>query len=112
MAEETGRFLDLKAKTGVQTSETPTMFDHEKRSTSTLMISQTASRLTVYARGIPIPTQRRYHLLCGPLPVQSLAPAPPIHVPCHRVVGSNGDMVDYRWGVERKHEQIRKEATA
>jgi hypothetical protein len=47
MAEETGKFLDLKAKTGVQTSETPTMFDHEKRSTSTLMISQTASRFTV-----------------------------------------------------------------
>jgi len=50
------------------------------------MISETASRFTVYARGTPIPTQRRYRLLCGPFPVRSLAPAPPIHVPCHRVV--------------------------
>jgi len=33
-------------------------------------------------------------------------------VPCHRVVGSNGDLADYRWGVERKHELIRKEITA
>ncbi|HWW36041.1 MAG TPA: methylated-DNA--[protein]-cysteine S-methyltransferase [Xanthobacteraceae bacterium] len=33
-------------------------------------------------------------------------------VPCHRVVGSNGDLAGYRWGVERKRELIKKEATA
>lgn len=33
-------------------------------------------------------------------------------VPCHRVVRSNGDLADYRWGVERKRELIRKEAMA
>jgi AraC family transcriptional regulator, regulatory protein of adaptative response / methylated-DNA-[protein]-cysteine methyltransferase len=32
-------------------------------------------------------------------------------VPCHRVVGSNGDLTGY-WGVERKRELIKKEATA
>jgi methylated-DNA-[protein]-cysteine S-methyltransferase/AraC family transcriptional regulator of adaptative response/methylated-DNA-[protein]-cysteine methyltransferase len=33
-------------------------------------------------------------------------------VPCHRVVRGNGDLANYRWGVERKHELIRKEAVA
>jgi AraC family transcriptional regulator, regulatory protein of adaptative response / methylated-DNA-[protein]-cysteine methyltransferase len=33
-------------------------------------------------------------------------------VPCHRVVGSNGDLTGYRWGVERKRELIEKEASA
>jgi AraC family transcriptional regulator, regulatory protein of adaptative response / methylated-DNA-[protein]-cysteine methyltransferase len=32
-------------------------------------------------------------------------------VPCHRVVGSNGDMAGYRWGVERKRELLKKEVT-
>ena len=33
-------------------------------------------------------------------------------VPCHRVVGSNGDLAGYYWGIERKRELIKKEATA
>jgi AraC family transcriptional regulator, regulatory protein of adaptative response / methylated-DNA-[protein]-cysteine methyltransferase len=33
-------------------------------------------------------------------------------VPCHRVVGSNGDLGGYRWGIERKREMIRREAMA
>jgi AraC family transcriptional regulator, regulatory protein of adaptative response / methylated-DNA-[protein]-cysteine methyltransferase len=33
-------------------------------------------------------------------------------IPCHRVVRSNGDLADYRWGVERKRELIRNEARA
>ena len=33
-------------------------------------------------------------------------------VPCHRVVRGTGDLANYRWGVERKHELIRKEAVA
>jgi AraC family transcriptional regulator, regulatory protein of adaptative response / methylated-DNA-[protein]-cysteine methyltransferase len=33
-------------------------------------------------------------------------------VPCHRVVGSNGDLTGYHGGVERKRELIKKEATA
>ena len=32
-------------------------------------------------------------------------------VPCHRVVGSNGDLTGYRWGIERKRQLIQKEAT-
>jgi AraC family transcriptional regulator, regulatory protein of adaptative response / methylated-DNA-[protein]-cysteine methyltransferase len=31
-------------------------------------------------------------------------------VPCHRVVGSNGDLTGYRWGIERKRQLIKKEA--
>jgi len=33
-------------------------------------------------------------------------------IPCHRVVGSNGDVTGYRWGIERKRELIKKEAAA
>ena len=33
-------------------------------------------------------------------------------VPCHRVVGSDGDLTGYYWGVERKRVLIKKEATA
>jgi O-6-methylguanine DNA methyltransferase len=33
-------------------------------------------------------------------------------IPCHRVVRTNGDLAGYRWGLERKRELIRKEATA
>jgi AraC family transcriptional regulator, regulatory protein of adaptative response / methylated-DNA-[protein]-cysteine methyltransferase len=33
-------------------------------------------------------------------------------IPCHRVVRSNGDLAGYRWGIERKRELLRREATA
>jgi AraC family transcriptional regulator of adaptative response/methylated-DNA-[protein]-cysteine methyltransferase len=33
-------------------------------------------------------------------------------VPCHRVIGSDGDLTGYYWGVERKRELIKKEASA
>jgi O-6-methylguanine DNA methyltransferase len=33
-------------------------------------------------------------------------------IPCHRVVRSDGALAGYRWGIERKRELIRKEATA
>jgi AraC family transcriptional regulator, regulatory protein of adaptative response / methylated-DNA-[protein]-cysteine methyltransferase len=39
---------------------------------------------------------------CGSNPV-------PIVVPCHRVVGSNGSLTGYRWGVERKKKLLAKE---
>ena len=31
-------------------------------------------------------------------------------IPCHRVVRSDGDLADYRWGVQRKRELIATEA--
>lgn len=33
-------------------------------------------------------------------------------IPCHRVVGSNGALAGYRWGVERKRLMLEKEAEA
>lgn len=33
-------------------------------------------------------------------------------VPCHRVIGSNGKLTGYRWGIERKRALIEREATA
>ena len=33
-------------------------------------------------------------------------------IPCHRVVGSNGTLAGYRWGIERKRVILAKEAEA
>jgi AraC family transcriptional regulator, regulatory protein of adaptative response / methylated-DNA-[protein]-cysteine methyltransferase len=35
-----------------------------------------------------------------------------IAVPCHRVVGTDGGLTGYRWGVERKRELLVKEAAS
>jgi AraC family transcriptional regulator, regulatory protein of adaptative response / methylated-DNA-[protein]-cysteine methyltransferase len=51
--------------------------------------------------------------LASPRAVAGACAANPIAlaVPCHRVLCSNGELAGYRWGIERKHELIRKEAT-
>jgi AraC family transcriptional regulator of adaptative response/methylated-DNA-[protein]-cysteine methyltransferase len=41
---------------------------------------------------------------CGANPVA-------VAVPCHRVIGSDGSLTGYRWGVERKRELLRRERT-
>jgi len=53
----------------------------------------------------PLTSARAVASACAANPV---APA----VPCHRVVRNNGNLADYRWGIERKHELLRKEAMA
>ena len=72
-------------------------------------------------RAIPVGTTVTYSELANsigaPNAVRAVAgacAANPIAlaVPCHRVVGSDGDLTGYYWGVERKRELIKKEATA
>jgi AraC family transcriptional regulator of adaptative response/methylated-DNA-[protein]-cysteine methyltransferase len=72
-------------------------------------------------RTIPVGTTMTYselaHLIGHPLSVRAVAAAcasNPIAlaVPCHRIVGSDGDLRGYRWGIERKRELIKNEATA
>lgn len=52
--------------------------------------------------------------LASPRAVAGACAANPIAlaIPCHRVVRTDGDLADYRWGIERKRELIRKEAIA
>jgi AraC family transcriptional regulator of adaptative response/methylated-DNA-[protein]-cysteine methyltransferase len=33
-------------------------------------------------------------------------------VPCHRVVGADGSLTGYRWGLERKRQLLKAESTA
>lgn len=42
---------------------------------------------------------------CGANPIA-------IIVPCHRVVGTNGSVTGYRWGIDRKRKLLEAEATA
>ena len=72
-------------------------------------------------RAIPVGTTVTYSELANsigaPNAVRAVAgacAANPIAlaVPCHRVVGGDGDLTGYYWGVERKRELIKKEATA
>jgi O-6-methylguanine DNA methyltransferase len=52
--------------------------------------------------------------LASPRAVAGACAANPIAlaIPCHRVLCSNGDLTDYRWGIERKRELLKKEAMA
>jgi AraC family transcriptional regulator of adaptative response/methylated-DNA-[protein]-cysteine methyltransferase len=61
---------------------------------------------TELARSIGVPDSVR--AVAGACAANPIALA----VPCHRVVGSNGDLAGYHWGVERKRELIKKEASA
>jgi len=72
-------------------------------------------------RAIPVGRTVSYMELAhwvGPLTsarvVASACAANPIAlaIPCHRVVRADRDLGGYRWGVERKHELIRREVMA
>lgn len=57
---------------------------------------------------------RRIGTLISPRAVAGACAANPfaLAVPCHRVVSSKGDLVGFRWGVDRKQALIEREAAA
>ena len=61
--------------------------------------------LALDMRGTPLQRRVWEKLRAIPNPIA-------VAIPCHRVVRSDGDLVGYRWGIERKRELIRKEAIA
>jgi AraC family transcriptional regulator, regulatory protein of adaptative response / methylated-DNA-[protein]-cysteine methyltransferase len=61
---------------------------------------------TELARSIsPFASPRAVARACAANPIA-------LAVPCHRVLGKNGNLAGYRWGIERKRELIRREAMA
>jgi AraC family transcriptional regulator of adaptative response/methylated-DNA-[protein]-cysteine methyltransferase len=58
------------------------------------------------ARELGSPTAARaVAAACGANPIA-------VVVPCHRVVGQNGSLTGYRWGIERKRKLLAAEAGA
>ncbi|SDR61814.1 AraC family transcriptional regulator, regulatory protein of adaptative response / methylated-DNA-[protein]-cysteine methyltransferase [Rhizobiales bacterium GAS113] len=53
----------------------------------------------------PLATARMVAEACAANPIA-------LAIPCHRVVRSDGDLVGYRWGIERKRALIENEALA
>ncbi len=83
----------------------------------------TAFQLRVWAalRSIPAGETRTYGALArmigNPAAVRAVARScatnpVSLAVPCHRVVGSDGDLTGYRWGVPRKRELLARERAA
>ena len=83
----------------------------------------TAFQLRVWAalRRIPVGETRSYTALAAmigaPLAVRAVARScatnpVSLAVPCHRVVGSDGDLTGYRWGIAHKRTLLTREAAA
>lgn len=71
-------------------------------------------------RAVPAGTTATYaeiaHRIGKPNAVRAVASACAanrlaVAIPCHRIVRKNGDVSGYRWGVERKRELIKREAS-
>jgi O-6-methylguanine DNA methyltransferase len=72
---------------------------------SAVPVGRTVTYMELAHRISPVASARAVAGACAANPIA-------LAIPCHRVVRTNGDLAGYRWGVERKRELIRKEATA
>jgi AraC family transcriptional regulator of adaptative response/methylated-DNA-[protein]-cysteine methyltransferase len=111
------RLASMLAQVVSQFSEHPATLDLP------LDLRATAFQMRVWEalRRIPRGETRSYAQLAAslgqPTAVRAVARAcatnpVAVVVPCHRVIGSNGKLTGYRWGVERKKKLLEIEGTA
>ena len=97
-----------------------TLTEHPAALDLPLDLRATAFQMRVWEalKGIPRGETRTYsQIACAigqPTAVRAVARAcatnpVAVVIPCHRVIGSNGDLTGYRWGVERKRRLLEME---
>lgn len=71
----------------------------------TIPVGRTVSYLELAKWVNPLASPRMIAAACAANPIA-------LAIPCHRVVRADGSLAGFRWGIERKRELLRREASA